>query len=201
MMMLGKFICLLLTASALCAYDEREAILQAKYSVISHCSTAQIESWSCALCKTSPRLAQISVVENTATKIRGFVGYDASSNTIVVSWRGTDNNLNWIEDMDFKLIDYQGSARCTNCKIHEGFFNAYYSVSAKTHDKVKEIADKYPTAKIVITGHSLGGALAVVGSTRPFIQLSSSARSTRRGSLRSTCTAVREWATEILPLT
>jgi hypothetical protein len=64
--------------------------------VISHCTNAQIESWSCALCKTTQHLTQVAVIENTATKIKGFVGYDVSANSIVVAWRGTDNNLNWI---------------------------------------------------------------------------------------------------------
>lgn len=130
---------LLLTLLVVCltAYSETEAILQAKLSVISHCSNTQIEAWNCALCKTYPNLKHTSVIENTATKIKGFVGYDIVSKTIFVSWRGTDNNLNWIENMDFKLIDYTGAARCVGCKVHQGFYNAYYSVSAVTHDKVK----------------------------------------------------------------
>lgn len=161
--MQGKLIFLLI-CTALTTYVEKEAILQAKYSVISHCSNSQIESWNCTLCKTTPKLTQVSVIESTATKIKGFVGYDVTTNSIVVSWRGTDNNLNWIENMDFKLIDYQGSFRCVNCKIHEGFWNAYWSVHTDTHDKVKVLADKYPNAQIIITGHSLGGALAIVGS-------------------------------------
>ncbi len=106
------------------------------------------------------------------------MGYDTTANTIVVAWRGTDNNLNWIEDADARQIDYQGAFRCTNCKIHEGFFNAYQSVATQTHDKVKALADKYPSARIIITGHSLGGALAIVGSTRLLIQRYSSIRST-----------------------
>jgi hypothetical protein len=125
---------------AIQSYNETEAILQAKLSVISHCTNAQIESWNCALCKTYPHLTHVSVIENTATKIKGFVGYDSNKKEIRVSWRGTDNNLNWIENMDFKLIDYQGSFRCSNCKIHQGFHNAYYSVSTQAHDKVKELA-------------------------------------------------------------
>ncbi len=100
-------------------------------------------------------------------KIKGFVGYDSKTNKIIISWRGTDNNLNWIQDTDFKLVDFN----CSNCKIHQGFYNAYYGVSAKTSEKVKLLADQYPTAQIALTGHSLGGALATVGSTSILIKL------------------------------
>jgi putative lipase involved disintegration of autophagic bodies len=51
---------------------------------------------------------------------------------------------------------------CPNCKIHEGFYNSYKSVSGKVDDKVSQLITKYPDAKIVITGHSLGGALATI---------------------------------------
>jgi predicted lipase len=201
MPILASFICLLLISSASCAYNEKEAILQAKYSVITHCSNEQIEKWNCTLCKSTPHLSEVTVVESTATKIKGFVGYDASTQAIVVAWRGTDNNLNWIENMDFKLIDYIGPYRCVNCKIHQGFYNAYYSVSGKTHDAVKQLADKYPKAKIVITGHSLGGALAFIGSTRWNIQLFSSTGSIPGGSTHSTSTGVPGWETVTWPHT
>jgi triacylglycerol lipase len=113
----------------------------------------------------------------------------------VVAWRGTDNNLNWIENMDFKLMDYIGPFRCANCKIHQGFYNAYYSVSGKTHDAVKQLADKHPNAKFAITGHSLGGALAFISSTHSLIQLSSYTGSFHRGSTHSTSMGVPGWET------
>lgn len=55
---------LFLTLFVVCitSYNETEGILQAKLSVISHCSTAQIEAWNCALCKTYPNLKHTSVI-------------------------------------------------------------------------------------------------------------------------------------------
>ena len=76
------------------------------------------------------------MVENTTTNIKGFVGYDSGSNNIVVSWRGTESNINWIEDADLKLTDFIGPFKCVNCKIHDGFLKAYESVSTKAHEKI-----------------------------------------------------------------
>lgn len=193
--MLDKFTYLLLLLPfVLSAYDEKQAILHATYSMVSHCSNQQIQSWSCALCKTYPYLTQLSIIQDANTSIKGYVGYDKSANTIVVAWRGTDNNLWSIESMDYKQIDYQGSFRCGNCKINQGFWDIYYAVHKQTQDRVKVLADKHPNSRITITGHSLGAALATVGGRYQLMQLFSSTRITTQESLRSTCTDLRGWA-------
>ncbi len=51
---------------------------------------------------------------------------------------------------------------CTGCKIHEGFYNAYRSVSSKVTDHLNILLGKYPDAKIIVTGHSLGAAIATI---------------------------------------
>ena len=149
-------------------YNESIAKNLAKVAIISHCTNEQIVNWSCKLCKTYPHLTQLSVIQNTQTKIKGFVGYDSVLKSIIVSWRGTDNNRNWIEDASFRQIDYNG---CSKCKIHEGFYKAYLSVSALTNDKVQSLVAQYPEATITATGHSLGGALAYVTSNHHLRQL------------------------------
>lgn len=80
----------------------------------------------------------------------------------MISWRGTTVAQNWVSDADFRLMDYKLDSRCTGCKIHTGFFNAYLSVSTKVLDKLSSLLTAYPTATITITGHSLGGALGLV---------------------------------------
>ena len=50
-------------------YEQSRAILHAKFSAITHCSTQQIESWSCKLCKGYPHLSHVSVIANPSTHI------------------------------------------------------------------------------------------------------------------------------------
>ena len=137
-------------------------------------------------------MSKLSVVENTTTNIKGFVGYDSGSNNIVVSWRGTESNINWIEDADLKLTDFIGPFKCVNCKIHDGFLKAYESVSTKAHEKISQLVAQYPTAKISMTGHSLGGALALITSIILDIQISSSIESIPQRSRRFMSTDVLE---------
>lgn len=51
---------------------------------------------------------------------------------------------------------------CKGCTIHEGFYLDYLSVSGKITSAVKNLLAKYPDAKLIITGSSLGGALATI---------------------------------------
>jgi len=46
------------------------------------------------------------------------------------------------------------------CKVHAGFEGAANSVADTMMQAITELKEKYPSAKIKTTGHSLGGALA-----------------------------------------
>jgi putative lipase involved disintegration of autophagic bodies len=104
-------------------------------------------------------LTDVKQIDNSLTSILGFVGYDKLKNDVVVAWRGTTDYKNWIADGDFKLTTYSG---CSNCQIHQGFYLAYLSIAAKLQDAITALFNKYPTANLVITGHSLGGSIATI---------------------------------------
>ena len=102
---------------------------------------------------------EIEYIENKDTKIVGHIGYDSERNWILASWRGTSNKVNVFEDLDFSKSDYP---HCRGCQVHEGFYYAYKSVHGRALSKVKSLMEKYPDARIMITGHSLGGGLATL---------------------------------------
>lgn len=91
----------------------------------------------------------------------GFVGYEKRSNEIIVAFSGTDavSKKNWIEDFDFPLIDFP---HCPDCKVHNGFYLTYLSVSKEIKSLIKGFKMLHPTALISVTGHSLGAALASI---------------------------------------
>ncbi|MBQ9096803.1 MAG: lipase family protein [Clostridia bacterium] len=80
-------------------------------------------------------------------------------NSILIAFRGTDSVRDMISNMQFfkKTVCNMPGGR--KIRIHSGFFKAY--TDAKIFDKiVKYITDK--TKRIEITGHSYGGALALI---------------------------------------
>ncbi len=72
--------------------------------------------------------------------------------TSIVIFRGTGPIINWVENLHFNLVDfnYQG----VDVKIHAGFKSAV--------EKLQLFISKNTKNKIIYTGHSLGGALAIL---------------------------------------
>ena len=52
------------------------------------------------------------LVEDKKLRTRVVMGYDAESNSIISSFRGSDNIANYIEDADFFKTDYN---LCEGC--------------------------------------------------------------------------------------
>lgn len=49
--------------------------------------------------------------------------------------------------------------------MHTGFKNAYHSLKDEAMGLLREYTTRYPYAKIHVTGHSLGGAMATLLAT------------------------------------
>jgi ankyrin repeat protein len=97
--------------------------------------------------------------------LKSFVMYDGEK--IVISFRGTyHNDVNWHRD-DFYSIPTNMDVRGKTLPVHTGFYNAMMSHWDKAADgekPLKEVVAGYlvqnQKAKICITGHSLGAAMA-----------------------------------------
>ncbi|EGR28245.1 lipase family protein, putative [Ichthyophthirius multifiliis] len=67
--------------------------------------------------------------------------------------------INLITDINALQVAYD---KCDQCKVHKGFYSAFQGIKDKIQQAFQELQQKYPSSKVFLTGHSLGGALATL---------------------------------------
>lgn len=56
---------------------------------MTHCNPDLILNWTCKLCSSTPKLVDISLIDNKATNIVAYTGYHPIRNAIIMVFRGT----------------------------------------------------------------------------------------------------------------
>ena len=69
---------------------------------------------------------------------------------------------NWITNADYGSVD--PGLGGTGFAVHGGFFAAWKSVRERVISRVRALSRDNPSAPVVLTGHSLGGAMAVIAA-------------------------------------
>jgi hypothetical protein len=97
-----------------------------------------------------------------------FVSADFHSRIAVLSFRGTEvgtgNNLDLLADMAVAPVAFNESL---HWRVHGGFYNNLHSVWLRIVSKLEELLPKVDY--IFFTGHSLGGALAVLAAAEIYL--------------------------------
>jgi predicted lipase len=153
-----------LMAAILCvsihSYSTAIANELAHISAIAYESQANIDGWKCSECSKFTVKSQKSFFSSVAN-IQGYGFYDVKNNAVTISFRGSADIKNWIYNLNTVIVNYPG---CSGCQVHQGFYSAYTGVAPLVRTMVSSLLSLYRGAKLVITGHSLGGAMAVLCS-------------------------------------
>jgi triacylglycerol lipase len=107
---------------------------------------------------THPRPAVTAMTKDT--DIFGLMGHNVASRTAFVSFRGTADTAEWLADFDAVPADYQPLSGFG--QVHAGFQDVYTMVRSSIATNLAGATAS--CTQILVTGHSLGAALAVLAA-------------------------------------
>eukprot|EP00484_Ammonia_sp_Unknown_P024513 CAMPEP_0197026362 /NCGR_PEP_ID=MMETSP1384-20130603/6461_1 /TAXON_ID=29189 /ORGANISM="Ammonia sp." /LENGTH=379 /DNA_ID=CAMNT_0042455007 /DNA_START=32 /DNA_END=1171 /DNA_ORIENTATION=+ len=141
-------------------YDESAAYVALHYSYAAYCQPSDLQNWNCKFCNVASSDFEMQHVIS-ANYLQAFIGFDGKQSRIVISFRGTHNYEDWITDLEYKQIPYPNPT-VADAYVHEGFFNAYSEIrESGLLSSLQTLLSLHPnTHNLLITGHSMGGALA-----------------------------------------
>ncbi|KAJ9068205.1 hypothetical protein DSO57_1031058 [Entomophthora muscae] len=139
------------------------------YSASAYCKEVNLMNWSCGenCAGVTDGTRVVKYMSNEKEKTAGFVAVNEREKMIVVSYRGSSNLNNWINNAMIILVPFD-LAKVTNCTIenrllvHRGFQIMTRSLLSQTREALEPLLAQYKDYKVAVTGHSAGGAIATL---------------------------------------
>jgi hypothetical protein len=113
------------------------------------------EQWNCITCDSTIKLDYV-VEENG---VRALQGYDSTTQSLFVAFRGSASIQNWIDNIKVSQITPYDD---DSIGVEKGFYKSYNYLKVDLFDNLSILSKKYGTRNILITGHSLGAAMATL---------------------------------------
>ncbi|XWS39064.1 hypothetical protein CRYUN_Cryun18bG0018000 [Craigia yunnanensis] len=149
----------------LAVYNRTLAIILVEYaSAVYMSDLTELFTWTCVRCDGLTKgFEVIELIVDIQNCLQAFVGVAEDLNAIVIAFRGTQEHSiqNWVEDLFWKQLDlnYPGMP---DAMVHHGFYTAYHNTTIRPGilHAVKKAKEFYGDLDIMVTGHSMGGAMA-----------------------------------------
>jgi len=146
-------------------YSDSNALHYLHYSLSTYCPMATIQNWSCSPCHNiSTHFLSTLFYNNDNSDTFGFAV--ATDQEIVIAFRGTvlTELANVVTDISSVIMTPWLNQNITNAEVGYGFYEAYLGIKSMVISSVIQLRRQFPTLPVVVTGHSLGGALASICS-------------------------------------
>jgi hypothetical protein len=109
---------------------------------------------------------EVEFVKNVETGARAgiYVSKSQGNRDIYLAFAGTESKTGWIKT-DFRATNAKYPYATDAGEVHRGFLDAWNSIREETWDRVSNVILRNAgTGRIIVCGHSLGGALSTVAS-------------------------------------
>jgi len=143
----------------------------ALFSVVAYCSPGVVNDLSCG------EPCDALGVGDVETLLAGgddqsipnfFVSHDKATNSIVVAHQGTENDslLSLLNNVQIELVEpnpeFFPATVGTDIRVHEGFQETFERTAADVLSTVQSALASTVETRVLTTGHSLGGAIALL---------------------------------------
>lgn len=124
----------------------------------------ELFSWTCSRCNDMTRgFEVVELIVDVQHCLQAYVGVAKTLNAIIIAFRGTQEHSiqNWVEDLYWKQLDLR-YPDMPDAMVHHGFYYAYHNTTMRPGvvNGVKRAKEIFGDMKIIVLGHSMGGAMA-----------------------------------------
>lgn len=104
-----------------------------------------------------PGTKLVSSFRGHTADLPGYVAYRSNTRQLVVAFSGTATLHHALEDLRFRKHRHPVGR---GCAVHHGFWKMYKGCRQQAAEGIKKGLEEHEVDELVITGHSMGGALA-----------------------------------------
>ncbi|KAI9293236.1 alpha/beta-hydrolase [Neoconidiobolus thromboides FSU 785] len=143
------------------ASDIQTSKYYARLAGAAYCNDENLKAWSCSHCKEVP-VQHVGTYFDKSTQTKAYLGIDKNKKAIILGFRGTSTLRNFIQDAKFFKDPIVFNNK--EYKVHRGFKQCSDRLLPMYVNDLRSLLIKNKNYKLVVVGHSLGGAIGVLSS-------------------------------------